>query len=140
MHELGLAEGILAVALDAADGQRVRRVRLRVGQLHCVVPDSLQFGFQLLAQDTPAADALLELEEVPVRWQCQVCATENALATPSFICPHCGAAEPRILAGEELLVDAVQLDSGWRYRPGQQPSAQALAEVAREHLEDHRPR
>lgn len=54
MHEMGFAEGILAVALDAADGRKVRRIQLQVGKLHQVVGDSLQFSFELLATETSA--------------------------------------------------------------------------------------
>jgi hydrogenase nickel incorporation protein HypA/HybF len=62
MHELGLAEGIVAVALDVAGGERVERVRVSVGAGQRVVPDSLQFCFELAAQDTLAANARLDVE------------------------------------------------------------------------------
>jgi hydrogenase nickel incorporation protein HypA/HybF len=64
MHELGLAEGILAVVLDVAEQERVERVRVSVGALQRVTADSLRFHFEVAAQDTLAADAVLDVEEV----------------------------------------------------------------------------
>jgi len=86
MHEMAYAEGILAVALDVAAGGHVRCVQVQVGEAHALVPDSLAFCFELAAQDTPAADARLEV---------------------------------RLTRGEAFTVDAVELDDGWRHRPGQ---------------------
>jgi len=71
--ETALAEGVLGVVLDASEGRVVRRVRLRVGTLQQVMPDSLRFCFLLAAQGTPAAEAALELEETPARARCKLC-------------------------------------------------------------------
>src|SRR5690348_10301247 len=117
MHEMALAEGILGVALDAADGRNVRRIQVRAGALQQIVPDSLQFCFELAAQDTPAAEAVLELREIPVRVRCRRCGDEGEPPTQPLLCPACGTPEVEVVAGDELLVDAVELDSGWLRRP-----------------------
>jgi hypothetical protein len=65
MHELGLAEGIMTVAIDMADGRRVTRIAVRIGEEQRIVPDSLEFGFQLLAEGTNCAGAALECVSVP---------------------------------------------------------------------------
>lgn len=132
MHEMALAEGILAVALDAAEEQPVQRIRLRVGTLQRVVADSLQFSFQLMAEDTPAAGALLEIKHVPARVRCTRCGAKGRLEVSLFRCRNCGASAIQIMSGEELLVDAVELERGWRYRP--RPAAPT---VSRNHLLDH---
>jgi len=137
MHEMALAEGILAVVLDVAGEEPVRRVRLRVGKLQHVVPDSLQFCFQLAAQDTPAAEAMLELEEVPARLRCRRCGVESAYEAPPPLCQHCGAVEIDFLTGEEVLVDAIELDSGWQHRPESQGSEPVAVEIPADHLEEH---
>jgi hydrogenase nickel incorporation protein HypA/HybF len=122
MHEMALAEGILAVVLDAADGEKVRRVCLQVGKLLMVVPDSLQFSFQLAADGTPAAGAVLEMEEVPARWRCKQCAAESAPDLQPLHCQSCGAFAVEVVSGDELLVDTVELEKGVTIRrrsPGQ---------------------
>jgi hypothetical protein len=60
MHELGLAEGVMTVAIDMAGGRSVRRIVVRIGEEQRIVPDSLEFGFQLLAEDTICEGAVLE--------------------------------------------------------------------------------
>jgi hydrogenase nickel incorporation protein HypA/HybF len=84
MHEVALAQGILEVVLDVADGRPAKAVRVRAGELQAVTQDSLQFCFELVAQDTLAAGAQLEVQTV---------------------------------SGDVLLVNGVELDNGWHYRP-----------------------
>lgn len=65
MHEMALAQGILDVVLDVADGHEARTVRLRVGELQAATQDSLQFCFEMAAHETNAATARLEVAIVP---------------------------------------------------------------------------
>jgi Hydrogenase/urease nickel incorporation, metallochaperone, hypA len=59
MHELGLAEGILTIATDMAGEHAVTRIVVRIGEEQRIVPDSLEFGFQLLAEGTVCEGAAL---------------------------------------------------------------------------------
>jgi hypothetical protein len=59
MHELGLAEGILTIATDMAGDRPVTRIVVRIGEEQRIVPDSLEFGFQLLAEGTVCEGASL---------------------------------------------------------------------------------
>jgi hydrogenase nickel incorporation protein HypA/HybF len=137
MHEMALAEGILGVALDVSEGQAVRQIKLRVGALQHVTRESLQFCFELAAQDTPAAGAVLTLEELPARLRCRACGAEAEARGAPFQCPACGSFDQRVLSGEELLVDAIELESGWLYRPGAEAGESAVVEVSAEHLAEH---
>jgi hypothetical protein len=65
MHELGLAEGIMTVANDMAGERAVTRIVVRIGEEQRIVPDSLEFGFQLLAEGTNCAGAALQCLLVP---------------------------------------------------------------------------
>jgi len=111
MHEMGLAEGILAVVLDVAEGRKVRRIHLQVGKLQRMVPDSLEFSFQLVAEGTLAAEAVLEIEEVSAYFRCMPCGIESELNQPPFICPRCGAPDVEMVSGDQVLVDAVELEN-----------------------------
>jgi hydrogenase nickel incorporation protein HypA/HybF len=138
MHEMALAEGILSVVLDAAGGQNVRRVCLRVGKLLMVVPDSLQFSFELATDGTPAAGAVLEMEDVPARWRCLQCGAESALDLPPFNCQSCGASELEVVTGDELLVDAVELENGVTIRRREVAADAILEKHLLEHEQDDR--
>lgn len=112
MHEMALAEGILRVVLKAAGGRPVSRVRLEVGRLQMVVPDSLQFSFRLVAAGTPAAEATLDLQEVPAVLRCGKCGAESRLDLPAFNCGDCGASDIEVISGDELMIDAIALLDG----------------------------
>lgn len=64
MHEVAYAESVLGVALDVSEGRPVRRIQVQIGQMHAIVPDSLQFSFTLVADQTPAANAELDVRLV----------------------------------------------------------------------------
>ena len=75
MHELSLSSAIVNTVVKHAAGRRVSVVNLRVGALRQVVPDTLEFYFDFVAEDTvcegataragadPGAAALRELRE-----------------------------------------------------------------------------
>jgi len=132
MHEMALAQGILAVVLDAAEDEPVRRVRVRVGALQQIVPDSLQFSFQLLSEGTPAFGGALEIKPVSARIRCKTCGAKSILKASLFRCKYCRADNVEIVTGNELLVDAVELHSGWRYRPKRAP-----VDITLDHLREH---
>lgn len=61
MHELALCEAIANVVKTHADGRHVEVVRVRVGALRQVVPESLSFCWTLVRDSENMADAELEL-------------------------------------------------------------------------------
>jgi hydrogenase nickel incorporation protein HypA/HybF len=77
MHELSVAESIVAIANAHAAGGRVVRVEVKVGQLRQVVPSALAFAFPIVARGTPAEGAALVMEEVSVVGRCRACGGES---------------------------------------------------------------
>ena len=63
MHELSITRNVVAIVTERAQGQRVTRVRLEIGRLSAVVPDSIRFCFDICAQGTPLEGAELEIIE-----------------------------------------------------------------------------
>jgi hydrogenase nickel incorporation protein HypA/HybF len=110
MHELSIADAIVAIASRHAAGRRVVKVEVRVGHLRQVVPDALAFAFQLTAEGTPVAGAELELEEVPAAGCCRACGRESELEAFPLRCAGCGGLDLELTAGEELQVDSLVLD------------------------------
>jgi hydrogenase nickel incorporation protein HypA/HybF len=110
MHELAIAEAIVAVAAAHADGGRIVAVEVRVGYLRQVVPDALRFNFELVAQRTAAAGAELRLEEVPVAGHCRACGTERRLPGFPLRCPRCGGLDVALTQGDELEVSALEVE------------------------------
>ena len=56
MHELSIMQSALSQALEQArhaGAGKVHEIRLRIGVLSGVVPEALQFAFEVLAEGTP---------------------------------------------------------------------------------------
>lgn len=113
MHELSVAREILALVerhVSPAQVPLVRAVHVRIGALAGVVPDSLEFCFSAVVAGTAWHQATLVMEHVPAAARCLSCATEFATEVPGAGCPHCGSGTVRMVRGQELHVDAVDLD------------------------------
>ena len=121
MHELSISSAILDTALRHADGRRVRAVQLRVGALRQVGVESLEFYFEIVGRDTPCAGARLELELIAARLECEPCARAWEVEAPQFRCPTCGGAAVRVVAGDELEVESIEVSE-----PAEEEVAQCI--------------
>jgi hydrogenase nickel incorporation protein HypA/HybF len=111
MHELSIADAMLRVVLQHAGDRRVTRVQLRVGHLRQVVPSALEFAFELVARDTVAEGAELELVQVPAAVRCRDCRTESEQQAFPLCCDACGGFAVDVVRGEELLIDSLDVEA-----------------------------
>jgi hydrogenase nickel incorporation protein HypA/HybF len=122
MHELSISSAIVDTALRHAGGQRVTRVDVRIGALRQVVPESLDFYFEIVSRDTDCSGAALEIELVEALMGCPTCGHEwdpapepaaghEAMAPvlPVFRCPACERADADVLSGDELEVESIEI-------------------------------
>lgn len=105
MHEVALCEHLLGLLEDAAQRhtfQRVKRIRLAIGQFACVDPDALRFAFDVVRRNTLAEQAEVEIDQPLGLVWCGDCACEVAVPTRLAPCPVCGglALSPR--GGDDL--------------------------------------
>jgi hydrogenase nickel incorporation protein HypA/HybF len=110
MHELAIAQAIVDLATRHAAGRRVVSVEVNVGHLRQVVPDSLQFAFGLVTQGTALDGVELVIRHVPAAGRCRDCGAESVMEDFPLCCARCGGLNVDVLAGEELLVDALELE------------------------------
>lgn len=115
MHEATVAQHIIDTVNETlqsgvVEGRRVRSVCLRVGRLTSVMPENLQFMFDVLSRGTPLAGVSLRIENVPLRCGCRTCGIESELDQPFLSCPACGSSAVDVLSGRELLIDALEVD------------------------------
>lgn len=122
MHELSIAEAVVEIAVRHCDGRPVRAVELKVGHLRQVVPSALEFAFELVAQGTPLQDAELRMEVVPATGACRTCGAQTPLPDFPLCCRTCGGFDVEVTSGEELLVDALEMqDEIGSLRSGHRP-------------------
>ncbi len=110
MHELAIAESLVDVVTRHARGRKVAKVEVKVGHLRQVVPTALEFAFELTAQGTVADGAELELEEVAAAGACRSCGAESELPGFPLQCAECKGFDVKVIRGEELLVDSLELE------------------------------
>src|SRR3979409_2116928 len=79
VHELGIAEEIVAIVADRTAGGGVTRSALAVGRLCAVVPDAMRFCFDLATEGTAAEGATLEIIEIPGLGRCRACGADVLL-------------------------------------------------------------
>lgn len=108
MHEMSITQNVVDVVTARTGEHRVAKVRLQIGKLSGIVPDSLRFCFELIAADTPLAGAVLEIEEPLGRAHCKTCGGDFELRDLILLCP-CGSADVQVVAGTELAVKSVEV-------------------------------
>jgi hydrogenase nickel incorporation protein HypA/HybF len=111
MHELAIAESVVRIASRHARGRRVAVVVVAAGHLRQVVPEALAFAFELVAAGTPVEGARLELREVPARVRCRACGADTRQDGFPLACRACGGFDVEVSAGEELRVEALEIET-----------------------------
>jgi hydrogenase nickel incorporation protein HypA/HybF len=110
VHELSLCRSIVAISARHAQGRRVVSVRVRVGHLRQVVPDTLVSCFELLAPAEGLGGAVLEIVEIPAQVLCNACGATTALERFELRCGSCGGSDLEVVAGEELFVESLEIE------------------------------
>lgn len=107
---MSLCRAIAGAVRRHSGGLHVDVVRVRVGALRQVVPESLSFCWTVVRDFEAMPDAELELELVPAAVRCRQCGAEATITSRwSLLCPHCRSADVEVLCGEELLVTSLDV-------------------------------
>ena len=108
MHELSITRSVVEICSEHAQGGRVTRVILEIGQLSAVMPEAVRFCFEICAHGTPVEGAALEIIETQGRALCRHCGAEVAL-TELFGCCGCGSTNLEVVAGEALKIKQIEV-------------------------------
>ena len=112
MHELGIAQSIIDIAIRVAKengGSGISVVRIQAGEFRGIIQEQLEFSFAFAAEGTIAQGAKLEVEVIPIEAQCESCGKEFHVKNFQFKCPACESAKLRVLGGDELAVKDLEL-------------------------------
>ena len=109
MHEMTVAHGLLSILQDRAKAHgiaRISRVRVKVGRLRGLDARQLRLAFEALAEDSLAAGAALDVEEIVAKARCRACGAVWQAEDFRFDCPKCASADAEILGGRELFIES----------------------------------
>lgn len=118
MHEYGLALDVLNIILDIIEKEKIKNVytvKLKVGMLMAVVPESLLFGFETIIPDTPLENARLEIQEIPICARCNDCGKSDEIEEFNFICLYCGGDNLEIISGKEMQITSIEVEKDGNY-------------------------
>lgn len=83
-------------------------VRVRVGALTAVVPESMRFCFTLVTEGTVAEGALLEIDQPRGTASCRGCGADFTLDDLVLLC-SCGSADVEVTSGRELEIVSMRV-------------------------------
>ena len=113
MHELGVTQNILQIALEHAQkagAKKIRSINLVIGGLSGVIDESVQFYFDFVSKETMAEGAKLVFKKVPVRFRCRACGKEFDFHGEDWACPGCQSPGPEILTGREFFMESIEVE------------------------------
>ena len=111
MHEMGIMQGILDAAVEAAEGAgrpRISDIYLTIGELTEIQVFALDFAFEALAPGTIAEGAALHVTTLSPRSRCSDCGDEFEHDRFTMLCPVCGSFDSVLLQGRELQIDQIE--------------------------------
>ncbi|HWQ45493.1 MAG TPA: hydrogenase maturation nickel metallochaperone HypA [Longilinea sp.] len=115
MHELSVTESILRICVEHAEKEnasRVTDVYITLGRLSSIVDDSVQFYWELIAENSICAAAQLHFERIPAKILCLDCSNEYELDRDLEPCPKCHSARIKVISGDQFYVDSIAIEKG----------------------------
>ncbi|MBI4790303.1 MAG: hydrogenase maturation nickel metallochaperone HypA [Chloroflexi bacterium] len=112
MHELGIAQQMLKIALDHAGANKTEQItafNIEMSDMADENPESLTLCLENLARNTIAQDARVNIARVPARMSCLDCGNEYDSATSPGACPHCHSTLIRPLEGDEFRLISIDV-------------------------------
>ena len=115
MHEANFTKQIVNVIMDQLTQypeSRPRTVKVAVGEMLHLVPDSVQMHFDLLTKDTSLEKVELELGEIPVVVNCHQCGREGGVEDHHLLlCSHCQSLDVELKSGNEIRIESIELEA-----------------------------
>lgn len=113
MHELSIAENILEIVEQSAEGRgalKVNRITLDIGRLSGVETDALRFAMETMVKGTVAEEAEIIYHELETRARCADCGFEGQVDDLFSLCPGCRSTQLEISQGREMKVASIEIE------------------------------
>ncbi len=114
MHEGNFTQQIvtsIVSELEKHPGYRPQRIKVKVGEMLHLEPESVRTHYALLTKGTSLEGIALELEGMPVVVNCRACHAEGAVSDHHLLfCPSCYSRDVVIVSGNDVLIDSIELE------------------------------
>lgn len=114
MHEGNYTGRIVSTILQELKkypDQRPKAVKVQVGEMLHLAPESVRMHFELLTRGTALQGVTLDLEEVRVKIRCDRCQKEVEIRDHHALrCPDCGSEEVELCGGDQVLIESIEFE------------------------------
>ncbi len=113
MHEATIAKNIIELIqteFPELNCKRIYSVKLRIGELSGIYPESLEYYFQELSKNTILENTKLSFEKAPIKVICAVCSTIFEIINMDYDCPNCKNSQFNIIGGDELEIINMEVE------------------------------
>ena len=113
MHEMSVTESMMGVVLRHAErnnATQVTSINIVLGEFSTVMPESVQFYFDILSKDTIAEGAELNFRRTKLIARCEGCGNEFEVVEYDFTCPGCKGEKSEIISGREFQVESIEIN------------------------------
>jgi len=101
-----IVEQAVAAARDAG-AVAVEEIEVEIGRMRLVVPEALEVAFACASEGTIAEGAKLSIVDVPMLAECRSCGRQFTPEIDLYVCPGCGQADARIIAGNDMILKSL---------------------------------
>ena len=113
MHEYAITQSIVQISTEEAfkhGAKKITEIRLKIGELSGLVPESLQIYFDMISQGTLSEGAKLVIEKIPIKFKCNNCDNESGVVGGLYRCPTCNSKDIKIINGNEFMIDSMEVE------------------------------
>jgi len=102
MHEIAVCEAIAGTVRQRSGGRHLAQIRVRIGYLRQVVPDSLLFSWEMVTAGTDLEGCRLDVDYIPAVVVCAACGEQSTLELPILACGSCDSFNVQLITGDEF--------------------------------------
>ena len=113
MHELAVCQALMNQVESIAAERNARSVvtiTIGMGPLSGVEAQLLKHAYPVASAGTIAEDAVLVIQDLPVRIKCNRCGCESEASPNKLLCAECGEWHTTLISGDELMLMSVELE------------------------------
>jgi hydrogenase nickel incorporation protein HypA/HybF len=110
MHEFGVTQNLLDMALKKAKNQRIVNVNLLIGSFSEEREESIQFYWRDLSKGTPGEGAKLHFQHVKAELKCFGCGGALNLEDGRSICTYCEPNGFQQLSGKDVKLESIEVE------------------------------
>lgn len=124
MHEYSAACSIVETAVEAAKAHQAKRVtvvNVEVGEFTFLIPEQLQFNFEIASKGTMLEGAKLGISTIKGRLKCSTCGYEGTTKVDDTLppqiavfapmkCSQCGGSATVITGGKEFIIRNIEAE------------------------------